>query len=973
MKTFKKNKKNITYKKKYSNFQRQKKLKFTKLKGKNKNKYSKIKGGSRNLFANIKKDTLASGSNIERSSITRKPIAFTHQPVPISKLETASNEREEQLKKKNNIKSEIDKVFNDLSNIKRNQYTNQPYKEFELIEVTNTFFQIKYNYYNDQGEYKPLFFFVNPDILSVDKLQYFINNQKLTINNNNNNIQISENTITLKSLRSGGHYRTSGVFETILFKNVYEDSKISLVSYEENLEYLRDPTNGKYHINVMGIEYDPPNSKKESLIVEDIAWINEIMLELSRVNPELNNLGENKTNLELFLEKSKTPEGKDDYNPRIFSCVDLDVDHSKIIIEEYNLVDGEEYVIVGYPKDTMRPYLDLYNKNKEMFDSIYGVHKREFMKYMAELHNNMYPDKTIDTSSKEALEKEIHKFYGKKDYFDYIINLNKDIETDFRPKFTELHKLYCNNLAKHCLNKPMMQIQYVFLIFKNNTDGNYIPAVFNFRELTHKHHPLLQRLEIVIKSVLPNRYGITDSEAEEYKLWYSHYNYGDVFHIKTEYFHTMSNIHQQAYKYPNSITLEELIYMLSTEGTDLKNLRVEYQRKKVNFKLIDGIEQIFHEGLATQTGVNTTYKIYIEPLSTDLLDLSTFLNSNILLMFVQTGKLYTFVYKKDDKFYIIKFKPSIYNIITKIFDTLQKHILKAEFLTKLLSSRNSEFIESIDISGIDLYEVVEHRLITNNNYSKLMQYNPLLVKQIMQTPLNTNIDIRYFFQNSIFQIKELYPQEIIIPNPYLKKPLILYYILNTQVYKREHTFFILNYNKNNKYEYEYNTQEDINVKIKNYNKIRTGETPIPIKRIFFNPNNCGYNLIQIDELTKNVIWVVPLNSTSIENINESINISKYLGNITDLNFSHLTLLKFINSLNFNQRKCYINSISITPTQFCLHIHVIDKENYKTSFASFEQGGRLNSMISISYIINVLNLNNNYFNNYKVNLITHEVH
>ena len=960
MKTFKKNKKNISYKKTHRNLQ---KRKFSKLKGKNKNKYSKIKGGA-TLFAPIIKGKAAAGLSLEPLIGPRKQVVLKHT-VSISNLEAASKETEEQLKKKKDIKSEIDNVFNNP--------INNPNKEFELIEVTNTFFQIKYNYYTSEGEYKPLFFFVNPDILSVDKLQYFINNQKLTINNN---IQISENTITLKSLRSGGHYRTSGVFETVLFKNVYEDSQISLVSYEDNLENLRNPKNGKYHINVMGIEYDPPNSNKKSLIVEDIAWINEILLELSRVNPTLNKQGENKTNLELFLEKSKTPEGKTDYNPRIFSCVDLDIDHSKIIIDNEDLiVDGEEYVIVGYPKDTMRPYLDLYNKNKERFDGIYGVHKSEFMKYMAELHNNMYPnqDKTIDTSSKEALEKEIYKFYGKKDYFDYIINLNKDIETDLRPKFTELHKLYCNNLAKHCLNKPMMQIQYVFLIFKKNTDGNYIPAVFNFRELTHKHHPILQRLETVIKSVLPNRYGITDSEVEEYKLWYSHYNYGDVFHIKTEYFHTMSNIHQQAYKYPNSITLEELIYMLSTEGTDLKILRVEYQRKKVNFKLIDGIEQIFHEGLATQEGVNTTYKIHIEPVPTELLDLSTFLNSNILLMFVQTGKLYTFVYKKDDKFYIIKFKPSIYNIITKIFDTLQKHILKAEFLTKLLSSRNSEFIESIDISGIDLYEVIEHTLITNNNYSKLMQYNPLLVKQIMQTPLNTNIDIRYFFQNSIFQIKELYPQTITIPNPYLKKPLILYYILNTQVYKREHKIFILNYNNNNAYEYEYNTQKDIDVKIKNYNKIRTGETPIPIKRIFFNPNNCGYNLIQIDELTKNVIWVVPLNSTSIENINESINISKYLGNITDLNFSHLTLLKFINSLNFNQRKCYINNISITPTQFCLHIHVIDKENYKTSFASFEQGGRLNSMIAISYIINVLNLNNNYFNNYKVNLITHEVH
>lgn len=971
-------------------------MRFSKLKGKQKKikhskiKHSKCRGGggttTRTLFAPINPDTQASGKNNKRKQTlktTLKPISFTRK-VSITTLEKQFQEKEALLQEKQSIKSSIEAIFDKPSNksIKNNS------KIFEVIEVTNTFFQIKYNYYNDNNEYKPLFFFVNPDILSVDKLQYFIDNDKIKISDDDKKIQISENTIILKSLRAGGHYRTSGVSETELFKSVYEDTQIPLVPYDTNLEYLLDKKYAKYYINVMGVEYDPnpKNKSVESKIVEDIAWIREIMIDLNE-----------KKKLELFLEKYKTEEGKKtDYKPRIFRCVDLDVDHSKLIIEKYTTPldtneESEDYLIVGYPKDTMRPFLDLYNKNdknKAMFDEIYEKHKNDFMKYMAELHNVSNPDNTIDTSSNEILEKEIYKFYGKKDYFEYIIKLNKEKESTLRPNLTELHKLYCNKLAETCLNKPMMQIQYIFLIFKKLNKGNkipvglkigdYVPAVFNFRELKHEHHPLLQKLEKVIKIILPYRYGITSSESEEYKLFYSHYNYGDIFHIKTEYFHTMSNIQQQAYKYPNSITLEELIYMLSIPDVNLQNLRVDYQRKKVNFQKIDGKKQTFHEGLATRQGVNTQYNFKIETLPPANINLSTFLKSQILLMFVQTGKLYTFIYKHENIFYIIKFKPSMYNIITKIFDTLTKHILNKEFMTKILSSRDFEFIEGIDIpnttdNNIDLYEVIEHRPINKDDYSKIMQYNPLLVKQIMQTPLYTDIDIRYFFQNSIFQIKELYPQEIKIPNPYLKKPLMLYHILSTNVYKIEHTQFLSIYTNNKHYEYVYNTPDNIDVKIKNYNKIRTGEIPIPIKRIFFNPNNCGYNLIQIDEVTKNVIWVVPLNATNVESINESINVSKYLGNITDLNFSHIKLLKFINSLDFNGRKCYINNISITPTQFCLHIHVLDKENYKTSFASFEQGGRLNSMISISYIINVLNLYNDYFNNYKVSLITHEVH
>ena len=1023
MKTFKKNKKNISYKKKYNNLQ---KRKFSKLKGKNKNKYSKIKGGASNLFAPIKKDKPAAGLSLVPLLGPRKQVVFKHQPVPISKLELAFKETETQSKIKKYIKSEIDKVFN-----------NQPDKEFELIEVTNTFFQIKYNYYNAEDEYKPLFFFVNPDILSVDKLQYFINNKKITINNNN--IQISENTITLKSLRSGGHYRTGGVFETVLFKNVYEDSQISLVSYEENLENLRNPINGKYHINVMGIEYDPPNLNKESLIVEDIAWINEIMIELSRVNPNLNKEGENKTNLELFLEKSKSNPDiafKTDYKPRIFSCVDLDVDHSKIIIEEYKLADGEEYVIVGYPKDTMRPYLDLYNKNKDMFDSIYGVHKNEFMKYIAELHNFIAENKL--KISLDNLKDEIHNFYRYEKYYQYTENFYKnafkeciatdlttkeevfksiygiDYDPEFQTKFKDLQKAFYNELASKCLNKPMMQIQYVFLIFKKLREGNnipkglnigdYVPAVFNFRELKHKHHPILQRLEKVIKSVLPNRYGITASEAEEYKLWYSHYNYGDVFHIKTEYVHTMSNIHQQAYKYSNSIILEELIYMLSIEGTDLKNLRVEYQRKKVNFEFIDGIRQTFHEGLATQAGVKTTYKIHIESVPTNLLDLSTFLNSNILLMFVQTGKLYTFVYKKDDKFYIIKFKPSIYNIITKIFDTLQKHILKAEFLTKLLSSRNSEFIESIDISGIDLYEVLEHRPINNSDYKIIMRYNPLLVRTVKQKSTDLTISISEFFDSPLINNLQLLiktyfnnNEDLKIPNPYNKKALLIRNFLATDTYKKEFNTFKSGYKNNISYNYnldekcneEKSLADNLNEKYE-YQIFEGKDNKRRINRIFFNPDNCRYNFIEICDKIKNVIWIVPLNATFSTNTKEenelefsnnqipSNQIPSFIGNFLYLNNEHIKMLETLNNLFNNETyECFFNISSITPIQFCLHAHAFNRNNiqYSNPVATLQQGSRIEKFFNIKTIINCLKLGkiykNEYYNEYKSTFIIHD--
>ena len=1067
MKTLKKQKKSIKFKQQ----------KLSKLRGKNKKKYSKLKGGanvavqrvsppSSSLFANIRKNTQASGLEIPRIKPV-KHIVFSRKKKPLTNLEAQSLETEAILQQKQAIKTKINDFFDDPSNFKMNQYTNESSKMFELVEVTNTFFQLKYNYYNDKNEYKPLFFFVNPELLSVDKLQYFIDNDKIKLSDDDKSLQISENTITLKTLRAGGHYRTSGVFETELFKNVYEDSQISLVPYEENLEYLLDTRNGKYYINVMDVKYDPPPNPKEkkvkSVIVEDIAWIREIMSELTKVNPSLNKPNETKTNLELFLEKYKTEEGKTDYKPRIFSCVDLDIDHSKIIIEEVTITtlgedeESEEYVILGYPKDTMRPYLDLYNKNKGMFDEIYQKHKSNFMSSMAELHNNMNPSNQIDMGQ---LTTEIHKFYDYESYYQYIenfynneilklgftkehineeffySNLNPDekkliqdtfikiygisYDPNFKNKFKEIQKAFYNELASKCLNKPIIQIQYIFLIFKKNTDGNYTPACFNFRELKHKHHSLLQRLETVIKTILSYRYGITSSEEEDYKLWYSHYNYGDIFHIKTEYVHTMSNIQQQAYKYNNSISLEELIYMLSIPNVDLINLRVNYQRKKVNFQIIDGIEQTFYEGLSTYEGVNTKYKIHIETIPTPTnLNLSTFLNSTILLMFVQTGKVYTFVYKKDGIFYIIKFKPSLYNIITKIFNKLKEHILNEVFMSKILNSRDFEFVEGINIPDIDLYEVLEHRLINSDDYKSIMRYNPLLVrtiKKISNIPMNVNINsngvknstinsryktsnINIFFQSPLVDITKYTNYNMITPNSYFKKPFIIRNSLNSQVYIEQFNIFInkIKSNTNSSIVISHYYSNNDNGKCnddtinKTLNKdfeftlLTIKHNSIKFNRIFFNYHNCRYNFIEICEETKSVVWVIPINATYDENIKE-INdnkkaelfidnklIPEFLGNFLYLNQNHIYMLEMLIELfNNKSQECFINISSIRSVQFCLHIQVLKKQMYKQTFAPLEQGLRLDKFISIINLINLIKLGNKYnyeyYNNYKCELI-----
>ena len=108
----------------------------------------------------------------------------------------------------------------------------------------------------------------------------------------------------------------------------------------------------------------------------------------------------------------------------------------------------------------------------------------------------------------------------------------------------------------------------------------YVPALFNFRELKGKHKPILDKIKQHITKTLPKLYNITESE-EDYNLFYSNYKYGEIFCIRTEYLHTLSNIFQFSYKYQITITLEELIYMVSflTKEEHLETLKVNYRIK----------------------------------------------------------------------------------------------------------------------------------------------------------------------------------------------------------------------------------------------------------------------------------------------------------------------------------------------------------------------------------------------------------
>ena len=148
-----------------------------------------------------------------------------------------------------------------------------------------------------------------------------------------------------------------------------------------------------------------------------------------------------------------------------------------------------------------------------------------------------------------------------------------------------------------------------------------------------------------------------------------------------------------------------------------------------------------------------------------------------------------------------------------------------------------------------------------------------------------------------------------------------------------------------------------------------------INRIFFNPDNCRYNFIELCYSTKNIIWVVPLNSTYNEDFNEQNpndfdnNIPLYLGNFLGLNNTHIKMIETFKKIFLKKNNILVVHIgSNLPSQYCFHIHFINDNIYKDEYFTYEQGTKLYALQDIRNISNYIKLKSNYYNNYDINLI-----
>ena len=325
-------------------------------------------------------------------------------------------------------------------------------------------------------------------------------------------------------------------------------------------------------------------------VVENALWL-EKYLELKKYYGEVNDL----------LTDTKYKELQHPMYESDFSGLD-----SKYIIIDNDDTTHPDYVICGYPERQMKAHILNFWQNTEnptKFTTLFKTLDTDNASMIAKLFNEFKEEK-----DKIKNKTEYYKLYMslRKSIFKYIedryTELNKEDKTkvsveelqNFNDNFEKNAEEYFQQIALKYLPKPMVFIKYVFLVFNKNKDGKLTPMIFNIKELTEKHKPILERVERLIKHELPYRFDILskyeyinrkgnkfDLFDDEYKLFYSRYRYGKFFHISTEYVHTMSNISDKAHDYKNSITLEELIYVCGLNNNNgksfLEDFKIEYE------------------------------------------------------------------------------------------------------------------------------------------------------------------------------------------------------------------------------------------------------------------------------------------------------------------------------------------------------------------------------------------------------------
>jgi len=447
---------------------------------------------------------------------------------------------------------------------------------------------------------------IRPYPINTAYLQYLVNNNKINIDNNEF-IYDDYNLIIDKYIINNTN-----------IKNFKRDHLFFIESNDLPMPLIDSK---KENIKI----YAKTKDNKQKFIISNINYVNKLIDNYNK------NHVENSQNRQ-YIEDLQYSE----YN----------------IFEHINDTSGEQYLIIGYPDPKhMNPIL----KNSGFMNDLNTIsleHKTNYLNHLKTVFNIMYANNKINNDDDLYKIAMINSYFKINETFQQIEEINKyynlndnlDIET---------YKNNCNQLLTDKImknfNKLNIKLRYIFHIFKIDPDKNTIiePMILSPRQLESKHLPILNKIMNLINQSIPFKFKLTNHENEIENNFYSYYQFGEIFHIETEYIHPLIKRDAFSYLYRNQITLEELIY--SCQKINFwNNLTFEYTVKP--YQVRDILEQ--SGGLNNQNNQNITLK-----------------NSIIFSCNMTSSYIIEIYYIQNNKLYYLELTPKLLNIKNEILNT----------------------------------------------------------------------------------------------------------------------------------------------------------------------------------------------------------------------------------------------------------------------------------------------------------------
>lgn len=384
---------------------------------------------------------------------------------------------------------------------------------------------------------------------------------------------------------------------------------------------------------------------------------------------------------------------------------------------DYNIIkDFGEYKIVGYPDPKHLGPILANSEFMAEYKTIADTQIRNSNDEIVKLYN-------VFGNSASNIADVLLSLDTDKQHLESMLKV-VDISEDEKKDVVEKIKQYqdkIKEMAPTIFNKPNIRIRYIFHILKG--DDNMILSV---KELTKEHKEVLEQVQNLIDTEIPKKFHIDKPSFNSY------YEYGDYFHIETEYIHPTTKLDTFSYLFQKRISLNELIYSCDIMVGDNKNepfwskLKFTYPNKEYN--------------LATQLTKKTGGGEY----NIDLKD-SIIIICNLLTSF-------------DTEIYYRKGSDIFYLLLSANIESINPHKLDLSSGKLIYSVAGKKmYLMKNDIS----YKVVEYYQIDKNkkNIFNLLWYIPTIEHNgIHDIPLD---DYYPSYPKEVYKNKDLQTIKII--------------------------------------------------------------------------------------------------------------------------------------------------------------------------------------------------------------------